>query len=192
MGSGRSIALFFAALIVACGVVALEWYGHVGQRGTKATVPLQAATPAPTAHTSILLPSQPPVVYVPAQPSASEQASPEASLAPTLAPRASLPPVVRESPAAPPRILAMSLSAPVVHGGEVVSGMVETSSNVASVEARIGGYAASMRKVGVGRFALSYRVPPVPFFLRRTYMVRIIARSAGGQAATSAVPITIR
>jgi len=86
----------------------------------------------------------------------------------------------------------MTMSAPVVYGGDVVSGTVETSSNVASVEARIGGYGTQMRKVGVGRFALSYRVPKLPFFLHRTYTLEIIARNTRGDAATSSVPITVR
>jgi len=110
----------------------------------------------------------------------------------TLAPTAVLPPVLREPTDAPPRILAMSLSSPVAHGGDVVSGIVETSSNVASVEARIGGYATSMQKVGTGRFQLSYRVPNLPFFLHRTYMIQVIARNTKGQEVSSALPITVR
>jgi hypothetical protein len=112
----------------------------------------------------------------------------------TLAPSAVVPrvPVVRERPDAPPRILSMSLSTPVAYSGQLVSGIVQTSSNVASVEARIGGYAANMEKVGVGRFQLSYRVPKLPFFLHRTYQIELIARNTRGDAVTSYVPITVR
>lgn len=93
---------------------------------------------------------------------------------------------------APPQILAMSISTPVAHGGDVVSGTVETSSNVASVEARIAGYSSQMQKIGTGKFALSYRVPKLPFFLHKTYMIQVIARNTKGQAVSTAVPITIR
>jgi hypothetical protein len=103
-----------------------------------------------------------------------------------------MPPVLRQPTDAPPQILAFKLSSPVVQGGDVVSGIVETSSNVASVEARVGGYGATMQKVGVGRFALTYRVPHLPFFLHRTFMVQIIARNTRGQAVSTAVPLTIR
>jgi hypothetical protein len=113
-------------------------------------------------------------------------------VAATLAPRlVDVKPIV-ESPDAPPRILAMAMSTPVAHPGEVVSGTVETSSNVASVEARIAGYSSSMRKVGVGRFSLSYRVPNLPFFLHRTYTIEVIARNTRGDAVRTSVPITIR
>jgi hypothetical protein len=93
---------------------------------------------------------------------------------------------------APPRILAMSLSTPVARGGQIVSGTVETSSNVASVEARIAGYSSNMQKVGVGKFRLSYRVPYLPFFLHRTYSIEVIARNTRGDAVRTSVPITIR
>lgn len=121
-------------------------------------------------------------------------ATPQALAGPlaTLAPTAIMPPVLREPPDAPPRIIAMSLSSPVAKGGQVVSGTVETSSNVASVEARIGGYSTAMQKVGTGKFQLSYRVPSLPFFLHHTYMIQVIARNAKGQAVSTALPITVR
>jgi hypothetical protein len=93
---------------------------------------------------------------------------------------------------APPRILRMSLSTPVARGGDLVSGTVETTSNVASVEARIGGYGASLKKVAAGRFELSYRVPYLPFFLHRTYNVEFIARNTRGDAVSSSIPITVK
>jgi hypothetical protein len=110
----------------------------------------------------------------------------------TLAPHLVAIAPIREPPDAPPQILAMSISTPVAHGGELVSGTVETSSNVASVEARIAGYSSPMQKVGAGRFALAYRVPKLPFFLHKTYMIQVIARNTRGQAVSTAIPITIR
>jgi len=49
-----------------------------------------------------------------------------------------------------------------------------------------------MQKVGTGRFQLSYRVPNLPFFLHRTYMIQVIARNTKGQEVSSALPITVR
>lgn len=86
----------------------------------------------------------------------------------------------------------MSISTPVVSSGQVVSGRVETSTNVASVEARIGGYSSNLEKVGAGRFVLSYRVPYVPFFLKKTYNVQLIARNTRGDAVSTSFPITVR
>lgn len=153
--------------------------------------------PQPVAPVSTSLPQiATPVPGAGSTPTPLEAATHEPDRAPmavvTLAPSAALPGVVKESPDAPPRILALSLSTPVAHGGDVVSGFVETSSNVASVEARIGGYSSSMRKIGVGKFALTYRVPRLPFFLHRTYSIQVIARNPRGDAVTSAVPFTIR
>ena len=134
----------------------------------------EATTPAPYATSGSSAVTSPAVV--------------EATLAPHVV---AVKPIIT-APDAPPQILSMSLSTPVAHGGEVVSGTVETSSNVASVEARIAGYSSTMQKVGVGRFALSYRVPKLPFFLHKTYMIQVIARNTRGQAVSTAVPITIR
>ncbi len=110
----------------------------------------------------------------------------------TLAPSVAIPGVVREPAEAPPRILALSLSTPVARGGDVVSGYVEATSNVASVEARIAGYSMNLRKIGVGKFVMSYRVPHLPFFLHKTYAIEVIARNTRGDSVSSSVPITIR
>ncbi len=233
MKNSRSVLALIGALILVSVVVALEWYSHVAAPNRQgATTTVQAVTAAPSPQPAL---SQPPVVYVPVQPSSSPRAqrtlpvasptssasaapaasgaatvtvppetpaplNPGATAAPqalsgglaTLAPNAIMPPVLRAPADAPPRILAMSLSSPVARGGQVVSGTVETSSNVASVEARIGGYSTSMQKVGTGRFQLSYRVPYLPFFLHRTFMIQVIARNSKGQAVSTALPITVR
>jgi hypothetical protein len=105
---------------------------------------------------------------------------------------ATAPPPAMAKPDAPPQIVSLSLSTRVASAGEVVRGTVQTSSNVASVQAKIGDYAAPMRKVGVGRFTLAYRVPNLPFFLRKTYMIQVIARNTGGMSVSTALPITIK
>lgn len=225
-------AAFIAALVFVCAIVGWLWYSHVGRSQTAAPAPVQAITAAPSAAASTPArqaaaspassASPRPVVFVPAQSSATAAPSsppsgvPRASAAPgatptpatieasappgqstpvplvTLAPSAAIPGVVREPANAPPRILALSLSTPVAHGGDVVSGYVEASSNVASVEARIAGYSMNMRKIGVGKFVMSYRVPHLPFFLHKTYSIQVVARNTRGDSVSSSVPITIR
>lgn len=154
---------------------------------TAAPSPAIAASPAPAQPTPA-----PSVTLAPYKAGGSGAISDEPMVAQTLGPNAVSVEPVRDAPDAPPRILAMSISTPVAHGGQLVSGTVETTSNVASVEARIAGYSSVMQKTGVGRFALSYRVPNLPFFLHRTYTIEVIARNTRGDAVRSSVPITIR
>jgi hypothetical protein len=91
-----------------------------------------------------------------------------------------------------PQIFNVQLSATNLHGGQTVSGIVQTSSNVASVEARIATYSISVPKVGIGRFAISYIVPDLPFFLHRTYYLLVIARNTRGDRIVRSIPITIQ
>jgi hypothetical protein len=99
--------------------------------------------------------------------------------------------VVRAAPNAPPQIVAVHMTKQTVHAGETVSGTVDTTSNVASVEARIATFSITVPKVGVGRFALSYVVPNVPFFLHGTYPMTLIARNTAGEAVRRVIPITV-
>jgi hypothetical protein len=101
-------------------------------------------------------------------------------------------PVVEAAPNAAPRIVAVHINSQTVHSGETISGTVETSSNVASVEARIAVFSISVPKVGVGRFALRYRVPWVPFFWYGTYPMTLVARNTAGDAVQRVIPITVR
>ena len=79
-----------------------------------------------------------------------------------------------------------------VQPGDRVFGRVVTSSNVASVEARIGGYAVNLVKTGVGRFELSYTVGPLPWFIRGNFTMQVIAHNTRGDTATRAIPLTVR
>jgi hypothetical protein len=161
-------AALAAGLVVLAAAAALEWYSHAAPPPI-ATPP--AASPAAAARRPL--------------PASTPSKSPAATASPA-------PPVVIASPNAPPRIIAVSISSPVVTGGEVVTGTVETSSNVASVEARIGGFSSTLAKVGVGHFVLSYRVPNLPFFLHRTYAIQVTARNTQGDSVSSSLPITVR
>jgi hypothetical protein len=93
---------------------------------------------------------------------------------------------------APPRIIDVHLTKTVVSGGDTIVGTVVTSSNVASVEARIAVFSIVVPRVGVGRFALRYTVPNLPFFLDRTYTMNVIARNTAGTATMRSIPITVR
>jgi hypothetical protein len=70
--------------------------------------------------------------------------------------------------------------------------LVTTTSNVASIEARIATYSIVVPKTGVGAFKLSYRVPDIPFFLRGNYTIVLIARNTRGDRTTQQVPIVVR
>ncbi|HEV3195764.1 MAG TPA: hypothetical protein VGZ06_06460 [Candidatus Cybelea sp.] len=161
-------------------------------RTTRTTNPAQtpqnpggnAKTPAPkTSATATPSPTAPPPVMTPT-PGASPRQIP---VAPKIAKKA-----MRLASDAAPQILAVAISETTVQPGDRVSGSVVTSSNVASVEARIGGYAMTLSKVGVGRFALTYTVAPLPWFVRGNFTMQVIARNTRGDATTRAIPLTVR
>jgi hypothetical protein len=82
--------------------------------------------------------------------------------------------------------------ASVVSPGQRVNGRVITTSNVASVEVRIATYGIVLQKTGVGTFSMDYAVADVPFFLRGTYSMRVIARNAAGDSDERTLPLTIQ
>ena len=115
-----------------------------------------------------------------------------ASPSPSVTPPRLTAKVPRLPPNAAPQILAVAVSETTVHPGDTVSGSVVTTSNVASVEARIGGYAMSLAKTGVGRFALIYTVAPLPWFIRGTFAMRVIAKNTRGDTVERTIPLTVR
>lgn len=214
----NGIGPLLAIVIAICVALIVAHNEHSGRRRTTqsaASSPAPAPSRASATRTPAASPSPKPVTYVPAgapatTPAVSSTAAPAATATPrqlvagstpspvgpveavTMAPVNVAPPVLREPADAPPRILSMSLSTPVARGGETIFGTVETTSNVASVVARIGGYSSPMQKVGVGKFRIAYTVPHLPFFLHRTWTVDVIARNSRGDAVTSSIPVTIR
>lgn len=96
------------------------------------------------------------------------------------------------APNAAPRILDVEVSSTTVTSGDVISGTVLTSSNVASVEVRVATYGVSLRKTGVGRFAMSYKIGDIPFFVKGTYPMRVIARNSRGDAVEQTLDLTLR
>ncbi|MBV9719531.1 MAG: hypothetical protein JOZ77_09430 [Candidatus Eremiobacteraeota bacterium] len=165
-------------------------------------------------HTARVTASHPPAggrprasVTAPSTPAASPAATSAAtSTAPVVTPSSVssasgkqatvLPPapkkVARLLPAAAPQILGVAISETLVHPGDRVFGRVVTTSNVASVEARIGGYAVSLAKVGVGRFELTYTVGPLPWFVHGNFTMQVIAHNTRGDTVTRDVPLTVR
>ncbi|GAC1505375.1 MAG: hypothetical protein NVS1B14_10920 [Vulcanimicrobiaceae bacterium] len=65
--------------------------------------------------------------------------------------------------------------------GDVVRGRVETTKSTASIEIRVGGYGTSLTKINDTTFVGAIRIPRIPFFLRRTWTVRVIARTITGE-----------
>jgi hypothetical protein len=100
--------------------------------------------------------------------------------------------VPRLPPDAAPQILGVAVSETTVHPGDTVSGRVVTTSNVAAVQARIGGYAMSLPKVGVGRFALTYTVAPLPWFVRGNFTLEVIAKNTRGVSVERSIALTVR
>lgn len=95
-------------------------------------------------------------------------------------------------PNAAPQIISVDVSETTVRAGDHVFGKVVTTSNVASVEARIGNYAMSLNKVGVGRFALAYTVAPLPWFVHGTFAMRVIAKNTRGDTVERTIPLSVR
>lgn len=171
----RTAIAVIVALLILAAAGAMEWYSHtMAGISMGGPVPLQSIAPRPP------LPAPTRATATPS--TAPRTAQPSVSPAPALTP----------APASVPKILAVSLNAAVASGGQVVTGTVTTSRDVTSVQASIVGYSSALTKVSPGYFALSYRVPQLPPFLRRTYTIHITAQNAGGQSASSSLPITIR
>jgi hypothetical protein len=91
-----------------------------------------------------------------------------------------------------PSIYEVKMSSNVVSAGEIISGHVITSYDVASVEARVQGFSAVLSKRAAGDFALRYRLPPfIPWFLHGRYTLRVIARTTAGVQAVREFPVTL-
>jgi hypothetical protein len=174
--TGRAVPIA-ACLIVLAGCSHQAKTGQPPAPQRMAATSHKAATPAPTASPSPVATAAPPappgkrVVFSP--PPAQKR-------------------VPRVASDAAPQILDVAVSETRVQPGDRVFGSVLTTSNVASVEARIGGYAVALTKVGVGRFALHYTVGPLPWFVRGSFTMQVIARNTRGDAAVRAIPLTVR
>lgn len=168
------------------------------------TPPTPAPIPTPTAAAS---PTPVPSLEPSPLPAATASSSPSPSPSPTALPSATpaplpsatpvplptpLPTPLALPPNAPPQILAVHLSDPVFHGGETVSGTVITSTNVAAVEIRVAGQRIRLPRMDFGVWQLSYTVPHVPFWLRKTYTAQVVALNTAGAAAERDLQIPLR
>ncbi|MBC5808493.1 MAG: hypothetical protein DLM53_10830 [Candidatus Eremiobacter antarcticus] len=90
----------------------------------------------------------------------------------------------------PIRIESIALSSDTVRGGEVASAKVITTSNAASVTARIGTYVVSVPKTAPGVFALSVTVPHV-LIPGQTVNVVVTAIRTDGASVQRSVPIRV-
>jgi hypothetical protein len=176
----RLFIISILAVLALLAVAALELYSHT-LSGIRAggPVPLQSLAPRPG-----VAPVTPPAARnAPASrvPSAHATASPSPATLPAT-----------NSQSGPPKIVSVALNSSVVTGGQIVTGTVQTSANVTSVQASIGGYSSGLQKVSSGYFALSYRVPNLPFFLHRTYTIVVTAQNARGESVSSSLPVTVR
>jgi hypothetical protein len=157
----------------------------------QATAPRSSPPPARGSAAPVTAAPSPAATTAPS-PSPSPTPTPAPKVAATLQPVEQKIKVPRLRPDAAPRILDVAMSETTVSPGDKVSGSVVTTSNVASVEARIGGYAVNLVKVGVGRFALTYTVGPLPFFIHGNFNMQVVAHNTRGDVATRTVPLTVR
>lgn len=130
-------------------------------------------------------------------PMATVAPSPSPSAIPTTLPTSlpspmATPTVLMLAPDAAPQILWVGLSSTTPHAGDTLAITVLTSSNVASVELRVGGYGSGMTKTDVGHFELSSQVPRLPFFMSHSLKLQVIARNTAGVAAEQDVPLQVR
>jgi hypothetical protein len=152
--------------------------------------PASRATPAQATPTPTPSPTPSPAQVATAAPTATPTPLETSVPVATTAPKHVV--VPRVQPDAAPKILAVSISETTVHSGDTVTGSVSTTSNVASVEVRIATFGMGMAKTGVGRFALTYPIGNLPFFVRGTFPMRIIARNTRGVSTETTIPITVR
>ena len=175
----RLFIVSILAVLALLAVAGLELYSHtISGIGAGGPVPLQSIAPPPGAAAA----------STPAARTTSASHGPAAQALPSSA--TSLP--LANSKTGAPKIISVSLNSPVVTGGQIVTGAVQTSPDVTAVQASIAGYSSGLQKVSSGYFALSYRVPNLPFFLHRTYTIVVTARNGQGESASSSLPITVR
>jgi hypothetical protein len=91
-----------------------------------------------------------------------------------------------------PIIMMLSISSTDVQAGGEVTGSVETSANVAYVEARVEYRSVALVRAGPGKFTLSYHIPwYLPPWLRHGYTLKIVARTVDGVEAWRGIPIHV-
>jgi len=93
---------------------------------------------------------------------------------------------------ATPEIAAIWLSSLTLERGSNWSGEITTSDNAASVEVRTDSFSFSVPRLRPGLFAFSYAIPDLPPYLRRGFVLHVVARNAAGDRTDEPLPIEIR
>ena len=123
-----------------------------------------------------------------ASPTGSPQASPQTASAQATSLPAGVP---YASPKDPVHIASIELPSDTIHGGDVATATVLTTSNAAAVTARLGNLLFDVPKTAPGTFVLAVRVPKLPFPSYRAHVV-ITAIRADGASAQTTVSIKIK
>ncbi|MGH7327295.1 MAG: hypothetical protein ACREJX_02985 [Polyangiaceae bacterium] len=92
----------------------------------------------------------------------------------------------------PPKIERIWLSERDFHAHDLARVRVTTTTNAASVEARIESYGRALRRASAGQFVGALRVPTLPPFLRRSFALRFIVRNSLGISTQEAVEVQLR
>jgi hypothetical protein len=93
---------------------------------------------------------------------------------------------------APPQIAAIWLSSLTLERGSNWTGEISTGDNAASVEVRTDSFSFSVPRIRPGHFAFSYAIPDLPPYLRRQFVLHVVARNAAGDRFDEPLPIEIR
>ncbi|HEY5095360.1 MAG TPA: hypothetical protein VII69_09615 [Candidatus Eremiobacteraceae bacterium] len=90
----------------------------------------------------------------------------------------------------PVRIVSVLLSSNIVHPGDKVTGDVVTSSNAASVTARVSAFSVAVPKIAPGKFHLEMKLPSLPLPPGDTKLT-ITAVRTDGKSTTREIAITV-
>ena len=90
----------------------------------------------------------------------------------------------------PVRIISCILSSTTVHPGDKITGDVVTSSNAASVTARVGAFSVEVPKVAPGKFHLLLQLPSMPLPPGDTKLI-VTAVRTDGKSTRREVAVTV-
>lgn len=190
-----ALTLIAAALVAApAAVTAQQPPPSPIPSGTASPTPMPSETPPPSplpseAPSATPTPSPIPSITPSPTPLPTPTPTPSTTPLPTATP---LPTPLSLPPDAPPQILAVQVSDPVFHGGELITGTIITSTNVAAVEIRLAGRKMRIPRTDFGIFQMSYTMPRVPFWMRKTYTAQVVAMNSAGVEAERDVTISVR
>jgi hypothetical protein len=131
------------------------------------------------------------------QPTATFGVDPHVSPTPTASPVTGLPNLEdvtnRELPPAwPPQILRIEMSDANPHSNELLLGRVLTTTNVDAVFIRFGGFQAELVHQDAGYFTFGYNIPGIPFFMKRSITISVVAQTIDGRTTSVPMPLTLR